>query len=238
MSGRIVYVLSFARCGHHAVMNWICDQAKPALYFNNCDIKDKKVIATTKIKYNGAREKIKNKNGFDIETEIENINLCLINHINIDVPTLYAKLGRSDIDLIVVVRDIYNWVASRYRYGGNVRKTTQNALGPWKNIISSCLYKKDVKEDTNFIDVNFNRWFSEYQYRKRLAKKLGIPFTDKGLNFTNHIGQSRFEPDTNDGQNLGVLNRYTHIDKDDIRKYIDEESIKLSEEYFNTGIIL
>lgn len=229
------YLLSLGRSGHHAVMNWICEQSRPSCYFNNCDIENYQIFAREVFKYIHTIDRKYNVHGLDVNEVLEGVGLHIYNFIGITISELYEKLGRSDIKVIVVVRDPYNFITSRMMYGGGLKEKTRSIIPVWKSLVSSCLYMDQVEDDTTFIPINFNNWFVSEEYRKEIAGCLGIEFTDKGLNFTGHMGKSVFEKDkdTRTGQDLDVLNRFKSIATHKILDLLDSEAVDLAEKYFN-----
>ena len=108
----------------------------------------------------------------------------------------------------------------------------------WKN------YAKEYLGETNFlphkkIKINFNQWFSSSQYRKLLADRLRLDFTDRGLEAVRHSSWSSFDGSKFDGkaQEMQVLQRWKdfsdHISYKNI--FCDKELLDLSERIF--GVI-
>ena len=228
------YVLSLGRSGHHAVMNWICSQIEPSIYFNNCIILKGDPPAL------GIKEAFKFKNGVstrysinsssDIIEKKKDCNLVLVNIINKKLSDLPIT---EKTNVIIINRDPYNWIASRFKYGGAIALKTLQYIPIWKDNIKTCLYNYICKsENINLIDINFNNWFFSKEYRKEITKKLGIPFTDKGLNNTEHQGKSKFQVNESIGQNLDILHRWDDFSVE----CVDDEMHELSSLYFNFRI--
>jgi hypothetical protein len=97
--------------------------------------------------------------------------------------------------------------------------------------------KKTSHLGKNTIVVNYNQWFSDIEYRKKISKKLSLSFTDSGfLEVPHHGGGSSF-----DGSNfnmkaadMDVLNRWRAFKDDKRYKAIleNKELAKLSDKIF------
>jgi len=93
--------------------------------------------------------------------------------------------------------------------------------------------------DVDIIDINFNQWFSNKEYRSYICQKLNIDKDDIGLNeVPNYRHGSSFEKLSYNGnaQKMKVLERYKQVKNK--RKYVEGMSINnaltLSDRYFGT----
>lgn len=149
------------------------------------------------------------------------LTICNFEDRPIVMPFKYVKY-------IVILRDPFNLVASRLR-------STHPKMGtklrvPWKQHVKKALMNKRI------IDINYNEWFKDVDYRHQLADRLGLSFTDAGLNKVPKIGGSSFDRHKYDGkaQQMDVLNRWKiYANDDNFWKQIDGEMINLSRQYFN-----
>jgi len=101
--------------------------------------------------------------------------------------------------------------------------------GTWKKHMQSA-------RDADVIDINYNKWFSDVNYRRNLAEILGLTFTDEGINDVKSYATSSFDKRTFDGkaQEMKVLERWKELRKS--KEYwamIDQEMIDMSKSYFN-----
>lgn len=129
---------------------------------------------------------------------------------------------------VVILRDPFNLVASRLR-STHPKMGTKMQM-PWKQHVKKALVDKRV------IDVNYNEWFKDVEYRRQLADRLGLNFTDAGLNRVPKIGGSSFDRHRYDGkaQQMDVLNRWkAYVNDNNFWKQIDEEMVELSRQYFD-----
>lgn len=132
------------------------------------------------------------------------------------------------VKYVVILRDPFNLIASRLR-------STHPKMGTRMQLV----WKQHVKRaltDKRIIDVNYNKWFKDVNYRRQLAGRLGLRFTDAGLNRIPEIGMSSFDGYKFDGkaQQMDVMNRWKpYIHSDHFWKEIDGEMIELSRQYFN-----
>ena len=239
------FVFGMKRSGHHAVINWMCEQGKPSFHVNNIgfdfdylhdpvtrkhsDIKSilyaKRYTADSddpeKVTYRRALRMGCNLAVYSAEDKW--FGLCSA--------IMREKIDCSNLTYVIVVRDPYNFIASRLK---NKRRTIRRRwpaqMEIWKEHVRACLNK----DDKDFVDINFNKWFVDKSYRKRIAGILNIPFTDKGLNDV-RIGASSFDGSRFEGnaQKMGVLKRWRRYKNR--RSYwdlIDDETVELSEQYF------
>lgn len=233
MAAKIFYLLSSARSGHHAIMNWICRQSAPSLYFENC-LPALSVGRHHRFFRYGEDEEVKE---IEKDCTLENVNelskqfnLIILGFINTRFKDIIQIPTPEKFEIVIVVRDPYNWVGSRYNFGGGVRSKIRMRIGNWKHLVNLCIHKKELSRLTgiNIIDINYNKWFLSKEYRGRKAEELEIDFTDKGLNDTGHMGKSSFEKKAI-GQDLDIFNRWNK----DTALYVDDEMKELSISYFD-----
>ena len=140
-------------------------------------------------------------------------------------------VGRSGkrFDLIIV-RDPFNLTASRLkrdddkienRYSCRIESERNTYISLWRQ------YAKEYLGITNYLKhnkicVNYNRWFAEKPYREEIAGRLGLEFTDKGMEEVVHVGGgSSFDNTGYDSKasEMKVLDRW--------RNYADDKDFKL-----------
>lgn len=215
-----LFLLGTGRSGHHAIINWLCRQSIPSLYFNNCAPGSETLLG---IPYVYTHEKISTASRSLL---VDNdYRLIIYNFSN----QFFRELEDKDMDMIIVVRDAYNFVASRKK---RLPKNIKRGIDLWKDHVKTCLEKR-----TNVIDINYNKWFSDIDYRKQIANKLDITFTDAGINDIPDIMKgSSFDMMEFNGraQQMNILERWKHYkDDESYWNLIDDEMIELSREYFN-----
>lgn len=137
---------------------------------------------------------------------------------------------------VVVIRDPYNWLASRLKgFGGifpqRAWHTEPNPIGMWKKHARIAIDKPE-----GYLPVLYNQWFSSKEYRISLSEKLGLEHTDKGLEqISGHGGGSSFDGMTFDSQaqQMDVLSRWKeYADNTEYRQYFDDEIHEISHVVF------
>lgn len=155
-------------------------------------------------------------------------------------------LGKSaDRFDVLLLRDPFNLFASRLkkeddvienRYSLRVESERKTLIRLWKE------YAKEFLGDTNFlpnkVTISYNHWFLDENYRKSLADKLGLDFSDETMNKVLPVGGgSSFDRTSKDasGTSMKVLDRWKHYQNEEIYKSIfksDPEIIELSNRIF------
>ena len=86
------------------------------------------------------------------------------------------------------------------------------------------------------VKVSFNAWFSDENYRRRLAEELGLEHADRGIDeVSSDGGGSSFSGQDfqNRGRDMAVLDRWRHfIDDPNYVAAFDEETVELSRKIF------
>jgi len=158
-------IFSMKRSGQHAIINWLCEQGKPALHFNACN--HNSLVPKNFIVEYGDEKIIHHKR--DFKPTLSDYKLVIYNFE--DMPIFDAKMKR-----MVIIRDPWNWKASR-------KKTKlANRDDLWKQHALSPIPK-----------ILFNKWVSDEEYRKTLCKNLSIPFTDIAFQEVFWHGKSHFD---------------------------------------------
>ncbi|HDL84731.1 MAG TPA: hypothetical protein ENH11_00080 [Candidatus Acetothermia bacterium] len=158
---------------------------------------------------------------------------------------------------LVVLRDPYNWLASRYE-PSRLRKLRKTGYEPpedgpflrsmlgwlntWKTIAK--LHPNDFPPtygNSRARVVLYNSWFLDEAYRRELAGWLGREFTDAGLNDINKQYGSSFDRHSYQGraQEMKTLERYkTVVTKPIFEKiFADDEAAEIASELFGAAFI-
>jgi hypothetical protein len=118
------------------------------------------------------------------------------------------KIHQDSEELIIVIRDPWNWWASWCAYpipNPNVQHM------PRVNTINMYLRYAEYAREHPGLVVNFNKWFADAEYRRTLERGWGLRESDAGLNSISSIGSGstfdgqRFQ---NNAQQMKVLTRY------------------------------
>ena len=138
---------------------------------------------------------------------------------------------KVDCTAIIVIRDIYNMLASMLRW----EKERNGIIGRHESIRSTKIrldrwvnFADEVLSPTfNHTDILFNKWFTDDAYRESICLELGLEFTDKGKQaVAGHGGGSSFDRREFNGKadQMDVLNRYkSYADDPLFNSLISEE---------------
>jgi hypothetical protein len=115
-------------------------------------------------------------------------------------------LGKSvqTID-VIVIRDPYNFLASRLKKLDQLTgiKDIDTIVAFWKELAREAIVVEQHPENSRVV-VNYNRWFSDKDYRQHLCKRFYGNFSDYSLRRVPRSGGgSSFDEKTFDG-NLSV----------------------------------
>lgn len=228
MKQKHILLFSQARQGHHAVMEWLCQQSKTGVYYNNLTI-DGHEVKHRNWGYDYTPEGLirtryqkKPMNVLETTTTADIVIYNFINQIK-NIKSITNMFSAKKPIMSCVVRDLYNFVASlKQKHLSQIPKHISN----WKLMIEAIFERKDI------IDINYNKWFEFYQYRVELNEHLGILKGSLDLPEHSIIGQSPFEPRT-EPKDLKVLDRWKYFkDDDNYWKLFDKEAIALNKQYF------
>jgi len=147
---------------------------------------------------------------------------------------------------VLIVRDPYNFIASCLQRLKNPPDAGATDVGiqlparikEWKRHARQALYGSESTEPIEVI--NFNEWFLSEEYRRGICDRLGLEFTDRGLNKVMNFGSgSSFDREKFDGnaQEMKVLTRYaTWKDHTAFKHLVDDEIVALAEELFGVKL--
>ena len=137
-------------------------------------------------------------------------------------------LGRSAQRLeLLILRDPFNLFASRLKRGYVSTRRRKTSMGDlWLEYAREFLGESQHL-GKNRVCVNYNRWFQEVDYRRQLAERLGLAFSDAGLDeVTAFGGGSSFAGTQVNGRSLDVLNRWqAFADNPTFRSLFENEEI-------------
>ena len=238
-----IRVFGLKRSGNHAIINWILGMIP-----NNC------VFINN---LSGFKDPLKQKiDGRIINRNLKKEDSILYNYEDFNIAQLKNKpllpnncilrtqLHRKKFN-VMILRDPYNMFASRLKTkkgGGRniVIKNANKIRDRW------CIYAKEYLRETNFLGsdkviVNFNKWFKEEEYRRKLSKVLGLDFSDKNLNIVSKYGSgSSFDNVIFNGnaQSMDILNRWQTITNNKIFKELcnHKKTWQLSKQIYGTII--
>ncbi len=151
-------------------------------------------------------------------------------------------LGKSAIRYdILIIRDPFNLLASRlktsYKVPDFLSVNSQN-----KTMIDLWIdYVKEYLGETNYLKhnkicINYNQWFTDIEYRRQIAEKLQMEFSDAGIDrVSGQGGGSSFEGKQFDGKatSMDVLNRWQKFcDDPQYKQFFNQEVFEYSEQIF------
>jgi hypothetical protein len=240
MDRRLFCVIAVSRSGHHAIMNWICEQYPEninswnrMMFDGNKKVKKREGMYPKK----NAVFYVKNPNEISSMYNYENFNLKNLDMIK-NAPQLE---GFERTDHILMIRDFYNLVASSLKKGAS-RYTLFTQGKNKKSESFSEIWKGHVQEaiggEKGMLTISYNKWFVDKEYRESLCEQLDIPFTDQGKNIVPHNAKGssfngkKFQ---NKAEEMSVLSRYeSMMDDPRFMKIVsaDKEIIELNEQYF------
>lgn len=194
---RYFWLTGLRRSGNHALQTWLLGPFGDRALKLNYTVKiEGRRLAQLRAKYVGP----------DM-TLIQGAER--LNELKFEMPPMVMS---KRIRQIIILRNPLNNIASQARLWGTdylIGGNAQTFLRRW------LMYAREFVGDTNVlpnkVTANFDRWFAEEQYRRDLAKRLDIPFSDATLNQVDpDWGKSSFDYYDYDGraQELKVLDRW------------------------------
>jgi hypothetical protein len=235
-------VTGMQRGGHHAIIDWIwLGHNEPTIKFNHCCRLTGKVTSGNP-KLAGEFEHI---NCLIYNLENFEINLYKKSELIIKRHKIWPQLALHEVEnayTILVVRDTYNWLASKFKQAANLRITGKFIGVLNEQIRRHKLYLREMLGETNLVPsaiiVNFNKWFLDGDYRQQLAKQLNINRGSEPFKEVAPAGNgSSFNHFTFKGKahKMDVLERYkNYLDNKKYRQAFenDPELIKLTKQCF------
>jgi hypothetical protein len=204
-----IRVHGLQRSGNHAIMNWIAQQSpgycvvlndacpglnpfetmKEYLEYHHGHLTALKYTYTPK-----SRQDVQGRVPAKRNVMIYSYEDKLL-HAR-DAPRLETWMGPSKRFLdVLIVRDPPNFFASRLKMWDKLTgiKDRNELVAMWKAYAREALgLTSDLDPGTKVV-AKFNNWFADAGYRKALASRLGLHFTDRGVDTMVRIGGSSFD---------------------------------------------
>lgn len=136
---------------------------------------------------------------------------------------------KQEKQCLIILRDPFNWLAS-YLAHKDFHYSIMHVY---------FMFADHILSAHNNTFINYNEWFRNKKYRKKLAEGLGLSFSDRMLNSVSPFGGgSSFTGTEYDGkaQKMAVLERWRVYAKDEkYQHYLKEypRLTKIGEEIFN-----
>lgn len=225
-------LLGLRRSGNHALINWLMAQLPGiTLLLDNAQ--------------RGKQENTANKKWGVRGTKRRNL---FVSHEDRELEPFYLEykerlFGKSQKKVsMLLLRDPYNWMASWYAWQDElgVRFRTdesfrEHTISLWKDYAKLYILWEN-NQDSNQIAINYNLWVSQLGYRKELAEKLELSFSDRGRDKMSKNGKgSSFDGLNfqNKASQLKVLERWCHFENNPVyQSYFDQEIKDLSAQIF------
>lgn len=221
--GRLIRFAGLARSGNHAIINWTLKQLRGRWCFLNCVQAKTDPFESARPMDDGARH-LTNVTEAKTPAAARAVSL---EHLVISLedsflrPSLSAEsrraissvVGEPERELtVIVMRDPYNLFASRRGLSGAILKE-QTALRVWKQHARACL-GETPRLNSEIVMASYNRWVSDQAYRRSLAARLDLAFTDAGRDeVPGCAGGSSFDGRSMNGsaQNMRVTDRWNRF---------------------------
>lgn len=258
-----IRVFGLRRSGNHAIINWIGRQVKGNTVFIN-HVKPQENPYRNQyenyLSHKGGQVQKKDWKYKDIDwwkREKEgrfSFKDCLIysyedQELERVASSLFERkhdmyLGKSEkrFDLIVM-RDPFNLFASRFQTKPRDDGPNFSMLEVYSKRYSLpelwISYAKECLGETSFLPsekviVNYNEWFVNVGYRKQIAEKIGISFSDEGFSDVSEAGRgSSFDGSRYAGQayKMDVMSRWrSYVDNPSYRSLLSTERLLLYSE--------
>ena len=172
-------------------------------------------------------------------------NLVIGTHEQASIRDTVWACGTSDIfavnnNIVVILRDFKNWVASCVRMAHRDSQVLKEEILSDETIklyMDHCRYYHELNGDHYIL---FNKWVRDKEYRREVAEKLGLEFTDSALSQLSPFGGgSSFSGMTylKSANSMRVNDRYRGMAGDaDYERIIKENkrALEMSNEIFGS----
>ena len=215
LNQREIRITGLARSGNHAVINWLISQIQGEYCFLNCaEPKTNPFLTARPLSEDGSAFQT-NISGFSIEEEqqgnVQKKDFLLYSYEDVFLSMLDKKIFRENrhdwlgasicSENLLILRDPFNLFASRKKSGFLDGQDEIHGLRPITNLTLKRIYKQHAREFLgrskllkNLVRVNFNKWASEKNFRREIAERLDISFTDSGFSEVKPVaGGSSFD---------------------------------------------
>jgi hypothetical protein len=232
---REVRLLAMRRSGHHAVVHWILSQLPgPGLFSNDGKVDGGRLVGNRFSRYVNLDDDAVAR---DRAGELVAKDLYLWNAEDRaveEMAALAAPAARGasrEVVHLLVLRDPWNWLASRRRAEPERPLAGTPELAAWKGQVREALRRTRLLAP--LVAVDFRRWVAEETYRRDLAAVLDLPFTDAGFREVALPGLSSFATDAVRADNAVVLSRHRELAGDpEIEAALDGETLELAAAFF------
>lgn len=189
---REIMLTGMSRSGNHAIINWIWRQGGGRRCLLNCAEGRTNPFQSCRPMDDGGHWRV-NYDGFDIAAEaagrfgrkdllIHSYEDCFLSHAYSEEfernHDRFVGPSRQRFDLLVL-RDPFNLFASRLALDASPL-TPRMGLRVWRQHAREALGERRHRRHNPLL-VNYNRWVVDRDYRAGLAARLGLDFSDAGI---------------------------------------------------------
>jgi len=228
-----ISVSGIRRSGNHAISIWLINHFDEIRFFNNIQNINNPVNYEDYIQYDNHLLKL----NMDRHNESDNNTFMPFNLLfgfeNHSIDDINKKSDELEINhKILIIRDPINNIASLLKYQGNLIPIP-HFRKLWKEYAITAINNND----NDFIIVLYDKWFSDYQYRRNIEHQMRISECDGGLNRIHRTGRgSSFDGLKKQGhaQNMNVHKRWWDYRKNSLYLSIlnDDELLDLRHKLF------
>jgi hypothetical protein len=226
-------VFGLRRSGNHAVIAWIAQQYNnPIVFLNNARPFQDPFTTYLMGRVPNALP-VRKLNAEETETlRRQPKNLLLLSYEDVNIrrlakvdllPDRQAWLGNSGSQhRILLLRDFYNWIASRVRLFENKGRATEDLVPKIEAQIRLwIMYAREFVEETKHlgdhdtVPVRFDRWSNDDAYRLEILRRLNIPVLNNACSVVPRAGGgSSFDGTRFSGsaEEMDVLNRWRYLE--------------------------
>jgi len=233
-----IQTFGLQRSGNHAVVAWILQQYdRPMVFLNNVAHFEDPYL---NFRFADVANAVPLRRPADEASRraIEKLRmaqkeLLLISFENLMLPKLASRdliaerersVGQSShIRRLLILRDFYNWIASRVRLfekKGFATNELSRAIVP--HVKLWIVYAREFIGETNFlgggevVPLSFNRWLNDEDYRAHVLGRLRLPLRNNSRAHVPNVGggssfdETRF---SGDAESMNLLGRWRHLEE-------------------------
>lgn len=238
-------ILGMSRSGNHAIADWIFAQAAAPKLLLNCAEGSTNPFHSCRPLSEGKSWRADPAIDISACRQGQHRDRRLLMHTYEDswIDYVFSSELRNSCDAwlghskrrvqLLILRDPYNLFASRFQMGRNL--PADIARDMWKQHARAALgYLQGPPGE--FLPVLYNRWQCDEEYRQKLAERLGLEFSDMGIDrVPDCAGGSSFDGTAFDGEasNMATESRWVHFaDDENFWRFFDGEMVELSNRLF------
>jgi hypothetical protein len=217
------------RGGNHAIIDWILSHFKSSIFYNCCFLKE-----------DGLSIDCWHGDIFRFGEEPYEITIASFED-NVQKIREIKNLFTNSTN-IIILRDFYNTYASRFE---KIKKSSDPLIIKRFRFYDNTKIWKDLaniflEEQKNSVNINYNKWFVDVDYRLKISQKFGKSNESKIKNVPHFGGGSSFDQRKYDGKanEMKVLKRWIkyYKDKEYVKKILcDKEAKNINEKIFGNS---